>query len=69
MQNLGYVGLSPDPGPALDLMGGNTPTHNAERADNGAPTPHPHANIYANQGLNPVLEQYLGDVLRAATPR
>jgi hypothetical protein len=63
MQNLGYVGLSPDA--TLDMLPGTPqdPRLRGGQADDSVQTPQ--HNIYAGRGLNTVLEQYLGDVLGA----
>ncbi|KAF8253636.1 hypothetical protein K440DRAFT_639483 [Wilcoxina mikolae CBS 423.85] len=67
MQNLGYVGLSPDA--TLDMLPG-TPQDPGLRGGGGrtaddSSVQTPQHNIYAGRGLNTVLEQYLGDMLGA----
>jgi hypothetical protein len=66
MQNLGYVGLSPNTG--LDMQ---NPRLGGQRLDEGQNDGNvgsgdlQNHNIYAGRGLNTVLEQYLDDVLGA----
>jgi hypothetical protein len=68
MQNLGYVGLSPDA--TVDMLPG-APQDPGLRGGGGGRTADdssvqtPQHNIYAGRGLNTVLEQYLGDMLGA----
>jgi hypothetical protein len=61
MQNLGYVGLSPDAG--LDTQSPHVGGQSLAEGRNDDDL-HNH-NIYAGRGLNTVLEQYLGDIFDA----
>jgi hypothetical protein len=61
MQNLGYVGISPEAG--IDMMNKPPTTTRDHTMMDRVGTPQ--HNIYAGRGLNTVLEQYLGDVLGA----
>ncbi|KAI5817247.1 fungal-specific transcription factor domain-containing protein [Pyronema omphalodes] len=61
IQNLGYVGVSPEAG--IDMMNKPPTTNRDHTMMDRVGTPQ--HNIYAGRGLNTVLEQYLGDVLGA----
>ncbi|KAF8536620.1 fungal-specific transcription factor domain-containing protein [Trichophaea hybrida] len=67
MQNLGYVGLSPDA--TVDMLPSTQDTGlrggGGGRTADDSSVQTPQHNIYAGRGLNTVLEQYLGDMLGA----